>query len=365
MAAVVNARDVLLQAAATRLDPVPITIGDVTGLAEALKGVRITASATSFFGTSGTTSPATITLTAERVGGVVGPVVWSVISGSGTVSPSGDTCVVTGSTVTGQSITLRARVTDGAINYDAQIVLTKLGTLAGQGAVNLATQITGQLANGNVSGLGALALLGSVSLTNPVQVVGDLAANRIGVGTLAAGVIYAGTVNVNQLTGVLIAGKSIAGGNYLLLGTASSTTAPVSFFLNTDSVPANGAIGRITGSFTVSPLSGNHSLVVDASSARMFAGATGLVSLSSTRSGGGTNSVEVSQSAGVRLSGSTVISGNDVDVTASTLTLTGYSTLNITGATSFSGSLGSRIILKGVTYNAEVNGAPGTTVKFL
>ena len=327
MAAVVNARDVLLQAAATRLDPVPITIGDVTGLAEALKGVRITASATSFFGTSGTTSPATITLTAERVGGVVGPVVWSVISGSGTVSPSGDTCVVTGSTVTGQSITLRARVTDGAINYDAQIVLTKLGTLAGQGAVNLATQITGQLANGNVSGLGALALLGSVSLTNPAQVVGDLAANRIGVGTLAAGVIYAGTVNVDNLVGATIRGKDISGANQIFLG-GSTETAPFHVFMNGSTA---------------------------------YVGATGYVTLNSTSA-----SLRVNSALGVSITGNTCyLSSNLFQVTSQNLSLgTDFTALTLNCA-SLTGSLGSRIILKGVTYNAEVNGAPGTTVKFL
>ena len=327
MAAIVNARDVLLQAAATRLDPVPITIGDVTGLTEALKGVRITASATSFFGTSGTTSPATITLTAERVGGVTGPVVWSVISGSGTVSPSGDTCVVTGSTVTGQSITLRARVTDGAINYDAQIVLTKLGTLAGQGAVNLATQITGQLANGNVSGLGALALLGSVSLTNPAQVVGDLAANRIGVGTLAAGVIYAGTVNVDNLVGTTISGKDVSGANRIFLG-GSTQTAPFHAYMN--------------GS--------------DA-----YVGAKGHITLNSTS---GVLSVNPIQ--GVAISGNTCyLSSGLFQVSSTNVTLgTDFTALTLNCAT-LTGSLGSRIILKGVTYNVEVNGAPGTTVKFL
>ena len=338
MAAIVNARDVLLQAAAVRIDPVPITIGDVTGLTEALKGVRITASATSFFGSSGTTSPATITLTAERVGGVTGPVVWSVISGSGTVTPSGDTCVVTGSTVTGQSITLRARVTDGAINYDAQIVLTRLGTLAGQGVVNLATQITGQLANGNVSGLGALALLGSVSLANPAQVVGDLAANRIGVGTLAAGVIYAGTVNVENLVGTTITGKNISSADRVYIG-GGDTFGPIVMRGSGGSGPGPypyTADVRFNGYFLSSNIS----------------------------SGGSTNSITNGPS-GIRIVGGTVISGSDVDVIASTLTLTGSSTLNITGATSFSGSLGSRIILKGVTYNVEVNGAPGTTVKFL
>ena len=343
MAATVNARDVLLQAAATRLDPVPITIGDVTGLTEALKGVRITASATSFFGTSGTTSPATITLTAERVGGVTGPVVWSVISGSGTVSPSGDTCVVTGSTVTGQSITLRARVTDGAINYDAQIVLTKLGTLAGQGAVNLATQITGQLANGNVSGLGALALLGSVSLTNPAQVVGDLAANRIGVGTLAAGVIYAGTVNVDNLVGTTISGKNISSADRVYIG-GGDTFGPIVL---------RGSGGSGPGPY---PYTGD---------ARFYGYFSSIYSDSGGFIENGPSGIILRNpgSGGVKIGMPSPYTG-PVTITASPLTIeTGNLVINTAGT--LSGSLGSRIILKGVTYNAEVNGAPGTTVKFL
>lgn len=342
MAAVVNTRDVLLQAAATRLDPVPITIGDVTGLAEALKGVRITASATSFFGTSGTTSPATITLTAERVGGVVGPVVWSVISGSGTVSPSGDTCVVTGSTVTGQSITLRARVTDGAINYDAQTVLTKLGTLAGQGAVNLATQITGQLANGNVSGLGALALLGSVSLTNPAQVVGDLAANRIGVGTLAAGVIYAGTVNVDNLVGTTISGKNISSADRIYIG-GGDTFGPVVLRGSGGSGPGPYPYtgdARISGYFYSS---------YSASGGFIENGASGIVLRNP-----GTGGIKIGLPN--PYVGAVTITANPMKLECANFQIDAWG---------LSGTMGTRILLKNVVYNVSVSGGPAQTVEFL
>jgi hypothetical protein len=50
--------------------------------------------------------------------------------------------------------------------------------LASQSTVNLASQITGQLANGNVSGLGALALLGSVALDG-AYVTNNLAARPL------------------------------------------------------------------------------------------------------------------------------------------------------------------------------------------
>lgn len=226
MAAIQNDRDILLQAASPRVVRIPISIDDVTGLGPALKRLRITASETVFVGTTITPTPATITLTAVKDGGLTGPTAWQVISGSATIAQSGDTCTVTGSTVLGRSVTIRARVADGGVNYDAEIVLNRLGSLSGQEGVNLATQITGQLANSNVSGLKALALLDSVSLSNPVQVVGDLAASRIGVGLLAAGVIYAGTVNVGNLVGDTITGKNLSGTDFIYIA-GSNNAAPL------------------------------------------------------------------------------------------------------------------------------------------
>ncbi|PVX86484.1 hypothetical protein [Paraburkholderia unamae] len=93
--------------------------------------------------------------------------------------------------------------------------VTGLGALATLSAVNLATQVTGQLANSSVSGLGALALLNTVNLNTQVSgalngqtqvtnlgtlaYASSLAANQIGAGTLAAGVIYSGAINANQV----------------------------------------------------------------------------------------------------------------------------------------------------------------------
>lgn len=334
MAAIQNDRDLLLQSTTPRVDPPAIPISQVSGLSAAIKRLTITSSANTFIGSTGTTTPASITLTAERQAGLTGSVVWSVISGTGTLTPSGDTATISGSTVSGQSITLRARVTESSTNYDAFITLTKLGSLSGQASVNLATQITGQLANSNVSGLGALALLGSVSLANPAQVVGDLAATRIGVGTLAAGVVYAGTVNVDNLVGTTISGKNISSADRIYIG-GGNTFGPIVL---------RGSGGSGPGPY---PYTGD---------ARFY----GYFFSSYSGSGG----VIENGPAGPRITGDTVISGNNVDVIASTLTLTGSSTLNITGATSFSGSLGRRIILKNVDYNATVNGTPGTIVRF-
>lgn len=353
MAAIVNTRDLILQSTSPRITVPTIPIERVEGLPAALKSVRIIASATTFAGKSGTTSPATITLTVERLNGVTGTAVWTLLSGTATLVPSGDTCTITGSTMSTNSITVRARVIDGSVNYDEQIIINKVGAVSLFDQINLATQVTNKLANTNVDGLGALALLGAVDL-GTTQVVGSLAANRIGVGTLAAGVIYAGNINVTQLVGETIIGKSVAGGNYLLLGSSSTATSPAYFFLNTDGVPANGATGLVKGSFTAQSLSLQNTLVIDNTSARIVVGASGTISLLSPRSGGGNNTLTIAQSGGISMNGDISMTGNDIYLTGGNINLVG----------SFTGTLGSRIILKNVVYNVKVNGTPGTTVEF-
>lgn len=244
MATIQNDRDLLLQAASPRVVPIPIPIDRIDGLPQALKSLRIKSSATTFIGSSGATNPATITLTAEKLGGLVGAVIWSVITGTGTLVASGDNCAVTGSTVTGMSITIRARVTVGGINYDAQISLSKLGALSAQEQINLTNQVVGQLAMGNVTGYGALALLNQVNLNT--QTVGALngftqvtnlgtlayanaiAANQIGAGTLAAGVIYSGVVNASQVNAGSFVGKEFTGGTFTgaTFRTSAATNVP-------------------------------------------------------------------------------------------------------------------------------------------
>lgn len=97
------------------------------------------------------------------------------------------------------------------------------GTDIAPGAVNLSTHVTGLLSAGNVTGLGALAILdrlgiakidglgslasqstvnGATQVTNlgTLAYANSLAANQIGAGTLAAGVVYAGVINASQVT---------------------------------------------------------------------------------------------------------------------------------------------------------------------
>jgi len=110
---------------------------------------------------------------------------------------------------------------DSAV-YDAYATITRFGAVSAVDQINLTNQVTGQLANSNVSGLGALALLNTVNLNTQVtgalngltQVtnLGNLAyanaiaANQIGAGTLAAGVIYAGLINASQVNAGVFTG---------------------------------------------------------------------------------------------------------------------------------------------------------------
>lgn len=256
MAAIVNDRDLLLQATNPRFIPPEIDPSLIPGYEDALEDIEdlqdevdqlglaidnvmntsssffIRASGLVFTRLSGTTTPSTITLTAERGSGLVGGVVtWSVVAGSATLSASsGNSTVVTGSTVAGRSVTIRARlIVDGKI-HDAYVVLTRLGQVAAGDVINLSNQVTGSLASGNVSGLGALALLNTVDLNTQttgalngltqVTNLGSLAyanaiaANQIGAGTLAAGVVYAGSINANQVQAGSFEGKTFTGGTF-------------------------------------------------------------------------------------------------------------------------------------------------------
>lgn len=250
MATIQNDRDVLLQVASPRVVPVPIPISQVTGLTGALgdinttlstqnsqissalnntKDIVITASSTVFSGSSTGTTPSTITLTATLKNGLSGTVTWSVVAGSITITPSGNTCVLTGASMSSQSVTIRARLVSGN-TYDAFVTVAGLGKLAAQNTVDLTSQVTGQLATGNITGLGALALLNTVNLNTQttgalngatqVTNLGTLAyanaiaANQIGAGTLAAGVIYAGTINATQVSAGSFTGKEFTGGTF-------------------------------------------------------------------------------------------------------------------------------------------------------
>ena len=239
MAAIQNDRDALLQAAAVRVEPIPIPMANVEGLVDTIttinnnvtaatnlaKAIRITTTSMAFTRTTGGgATPSVATLTATLTG-LTGTVTWAVVAGAATLTPSGNTCSVNGASVTGYSVTVQATLG----TYTAQITLSKFGTLSSQDTVSLVSQVTGQLATGNITGLGALALLNTVNLNTQVtgalngvtQVTNlgvlayadGLAANQIGAGTLAAGVIYAGSINADNITSGTIVGRNIKTAN--------------------------------------------------------------------------------------------------------------------------------------------------------
>lgn len=224
MAAIVNERTLRLQATVPRIIPVKIPIDDVEGLPEALEEVGngakrlvLRSNVATFFNST----PASATLTASREGGLTGTITWSVIAGSATLTGSGDGV----RTVAASSIPVGgyAVIQAACGSYIATVILSRTSALAAQTTINLASQVTGQLANSNVSGLGALALLNTVNLNTQVtgalngvtQVTNlgalayaeGLAANQIGAGTLAAGVIYAGNINAAQVTAGTFTGR--------------------------------------------------------------------------------------------------------------------------------------------------------------
>ena len=327
MATIANYRDKLLQAAAVRVVPVLIPIEGVEGLPGVIDGINtdidnattlasgISISASSPFftrTTAGGVDPTTITLTAS-LRGLTGTVTWSVVTGSATLSPSGNSVSVSGSSVTGYSVTIQAALS----GYTSRFTIPKYGALSAQDQINLTNQVTGQLNTGNITGLGALALLnvinlntqttgalnGATQITNlgTLAYANAIAAEQIGAGTLAAGVIYAGTVNANKINGAVITGTE----GIQILSSGGSSLAGIYKF---------GSQG--------------------------FLRCQGIINLESS-------------------SGEDVLycGGSGNVVLASNLPLE-------INSTSLSGSLGGRIILKGVDYSAIVNGTTNYTIRF-
>lgn len=240
MAAIKHARTVALQATSPRIVavalPTNVTV-DLSNTSQALNNLP------SYSRVTGVTAIATQTTLAN--GG-------SYLTGFGSVA-SQNSLAYGGGYLTG----FGAVATQASLAYGGSY-LTGFGVLASQATVNLASQITGSLANSNVSGLGALALLGSVALDG-VYVVNNLAATRIGAGTIAAGVIYAGDIAASQITSGYIAAARINAGTIAVAKLQSNTSATMatntSFGLGTtwDTLGAGGAcgvVGRATASST-------------------------------------------------------------------------------------------------------------------
>lgn len=202
MAAVQNARDVALQATSPRITPVTLPSGfqvDLSNTAQVINNLP------SYTRVSGVTPLATQTSLAY--GGAY-------LTGFGALAAQ--STVNLASQISGQLANANVAGLGSLALLNSLAAggpyLTGFGALATANAVNLATQITGQLANANVAGLGALALLASVDLGSGTYTTGNLAANRIAAGSLAVGVVYSGTINTSQINaGTLGVGVVYAG----------------------------------------------------------------------------------------------------------------------------------------------------------
>lgn len=103
--------------------------GDMAGLrlGVAGKGLALQADSLTFqYPKAGGVNPASVTLTAERKGALVGTVAWSVTAGTATLTGSGDTRTLTAANLTTDTATIRARITDAVGVYDAQVTISKV-----------------------------------------------------------------------------------------------------------------------------------------------------------------------------------------------------------------------------------------------
>ena len=223
MAAIVSTRILALQATSPRIVAVPLPTNvtvDLSNTSQALNNLP------SYTRVSGVTALATQSTLANGGGYLTG---FGSVSSQNSLALGGGYLTGFGSVAGQNSLAFGGAYLTGfgAVASQSSLAygggyLTGFGVLASQSTVNLASQITGSLANSNVSGLGALALLGSVALDG-AYVTNNLAANRIGAGTIAAGVIYAGDVAASQITSGYIAAARINAGT-LDVGKLQSNT---------------------------------------------------------------------------------------------------------------------------------------------
>lgn len=159
MAAIQNARDVLLQAAPVRLVMVPIDPTLIPGLPEtigAVRGVKLTAPSNVFqIAAGGAASPASITITATLTL-VAAATVWDVVAGTAVLTGTGNSRTVTATTMTSNSVTVRVRVQEvGGPVYTGYWTIAK--TADGANGANGANGAPGE--RGSLTAFGTLSNL--------------------------------------------------------------------------------------------------------------------------------------------------------------------------------------------------------------
>lgn len=124
MSAVVNERDLLLAAAPQRLTNVNLGTNIIVPV---LKGINLTADDSPFFrvDASGVATPTSKTVTA-RLTQVAGTVTFSVINGTATLTGTGNSRSFTYASMTTNTITIRASVTENSVTYTSDLVIAKV-----------------------------------------------------------------------------------------------------------------------------------------------------------------------------------------------------------------------------------------------
>ena len=141
MATIQNDRDVLLQAAAVRVVPVPIDPALIPGLTEtiaATKGIKLSAPSNVFqISTGGVASPSSITVTATLTL-VTSTITWDIFAGTATLTGSGNSRTLTAANMVSNSVTIRARVQEsgGPIYTDYWTVAKTADGLNGTNGTN-------------------------------------------------------------------------------------------------------------------------------------------------------------------------------------------------------------------------------------
>lgn len=125
MASIQNDRDKLLQAAPVRFVPPPLPPEMVDAI-NATKGLSIRSTGTQFHRTTtGDVSPLSVTLTIDfRL--ITGTVTWTVVSGSATLSGTGNTRTLSSANMLSERVTIRASLTVDSVTYTDEIDITRV-----------------------------------------------------------------------------------------------------------------------------------------------------------------------------------------------------------------------------------------------
>ncbi len=124
MATIVNERDKILQAASKRLVDVVLP-GNI--IPKGLKGITLSPSSAffKFNATETSADPSSITFTLNRKY-LTNAASWSVVTGTATLTGSGDTRSLAYSNISSDRVVIRATVTQDSVTYTAESIVTKV-----------------------------------------------------------------------------------------------------------------------------------------------------------------------------------------------------------------------------------------------